>query len=1053
MNLLNSKSFLTRWTKFFLNRYRISILLLIAIVIAGIWGAANNQRQDFPDIPSNYIFIQSLYPGASPSDMEKEVAIPIEQAAAEIEGVASIRAQVGNSTSFVSVEMEDIPRTEKAATELNDKIGNIALPQDSETEIEVLKPAGQSMALAIVGYSGQSTNELLQYASAIQPKIEDSSSDIKSVAVIPENVFEIKILLSAEKITAANLSYDNIKSTIKSYITSLPGGQITTEAGLEKSINIKAATTTLEQLKNINLGRTTLGQVAAFERVPQQEETLISVGYNKNNNQYAGSGVYLLVEKKSKGDVINISGAIQNKIKEINKDNILPEDVDLLIAYDSAPTVQNQISSLLENGLYGLIIILVVLLFFINFRTALTVALIIPLAFLITLFLFPLLGYSLNILTLYAMILALGILVDNAIVIAEGIVFELEKGEKKFQASLNAVKKLGPSITAATLTTVIVFIPFASLGGLMGAFLKYIPYTLIIMVVSSYFLAVSITPLFGKWFSKEESLEERKNKKMSNWQKYLILPVIVRWGQQLINKVNHAYGRFMHWTLSCGWKKIVVVLTTVVLLGVSLGVFAPLLKFEQMPSSDTSLMTVNIIFPSGTPFEKKSDVTNKVTGLLTDLPYFESSYTMQNTIYGLFTEAAKRSDDTTMDDILDEFNNNLKTAKNEIADDITVRAEKASYGPPEPEYDIIVEFTGDDTDKLYAAVDDMENFFKNQDYIKKITHGPREESVPSVKVNLSQEKLSQQAVNPLAAAGTINAVFAEQKVGSIVVREDGVSDDLKIAFDQNSTNSLDDLKNLIMPSLSGRPKKLSEVAAIQEVNQPETIKRLDHHKVAGISVNLTDSEKRAAIQEKVENYLTNDKLIELGLEKDAVSYGGLFASFQQDYSNLQIIFILAVIMVYLILVYQFNSFSEPLLIIFAIPLALIGVFPGLYLVGSTLNMVSGLGVIALVGIVVNDAIVLISTFNRFKKESPDMSVKDLLIKTGQVRFKPVFSTSITTIAGIIILTIRDPFWTGLGTSIISGLIFATVGTLIIIPTLYSLFTHRKHEARLPQCKK
>ena len=302
--------------------------------------------------------------------------------------------------------------------------------------------------------------------------------------------------------------------------------------------------------------------------------------------------------------------------------------------------------------------------------------------------------------------------------------------------------------------------------------------------------------------------------------------------------------------------------------------------------------------------------------------------------------------------------------------------------------------------------------------------------------------LQAQGVNPLVAAGAINAVFTEQKIGSFVVRNDGVSDDLYLRFSDASTDSVDDLKALALPTLSGRIVQLQDVATIEEVTAPVQISRVDGERVATINVKLTEDAPDTAqteLDQAVKDYLSTEKLDELGLASDGVIYGGALATFQEDYSNLQIVFILAMIFVYLVLVNQFNSFMQPLLILFTVPLAMIGVFPGLHIVGSSLNMISGLGVIALVGVVVNDAIVFIDAMNRHRKAMPEATWVDVLVHTGYSRFKPIFSTSITTIGGIIPLTLVDPFWQGLGTAIISGLIFSTIGTLIVIPVLYRVF--------------
>jgi HAE1 family hydrophobic/amphiphilic exporter-1 len=396
-------------------------------------------------------------------------------------------------------------------------------------------------------------------------------------------------------------------------------------------------------------------------------------------------------------------------------------------------------------------------------------------------------------------------------------------------------------------------------------------------------------------------------------------------------------------------------------------------------------------------------------------------------------------------EIVDKFETNLDRVREKISDDITIKSQVISYGPPQDPYDVVVNFLGTDQDVLINAANDLEEFLKAKNGIEKIENGPRESLIPAIEVEMIQSELTKRNVNSLVAAGTVNAIFTEQKIGSVVFRNDGLSDDVVIGFNKQSTDSIADLGQLAVPTLTGDVVRLSDIAEVKRVEKPVSIQRLDNKKVATVSVALKEGEDQLALDQEIKDYLTEDKLVSLGLEKDGVKYGGQYSAFESDYSNLQIVFILAMLAVYLILVYQFNSYLQPALIMFAIPLALIGVFPGLTFVGSTLNMISGLGIIALVGIVVNDAIVFISTFNRYKSEHPDDNLYQRLVRTGYTRFKPIFSTSITTIAGILPLTVTDPFWTGLGTSVVAGLIFSTIGTLIAIPVLYSIFCNLRYK--------
>ena len=287
-------------------------------------------------------------------------------------------------------------------------------------------------------------------------------------------------------------------------------------------------------------------------------------------------------------------------------------------------------------------------------------------------------------------------------------------------------------------------------------------------------------------------------------------------------------------------------------------------------------------------------------------------------------------------------------------------------------------------------------------------------------------------MKPLVAAGTVNAIYAPQKIGSATFRSDGISDDVEITFTGVGTDSIDGLRALPVPSARG-VVRLDQVATVESQETTVNIQRLDSQRVATVGVILTKETDAATIDTAIKEYLTSEKLESYGLAKNGVSYGGEFADFGTDYSRLQIVFVLALIAVYLTLVYQFNSFWQPTMIMFTIPLALTGVFPGLVIVHSSINMVSGLGIVALIGIVVNNAIVFITTYNRYRTDEPNASPRDILVKSGMARLQPIFATTITTIGGVLPITIFDPFWTGLGTALIAGLVFSTVGTLIFIP--------------------
>jgi multidrug efflux pump subunit AcrB len=1045
---INSSSLLSRWSSFFIKNYKISILLIIAMLVAGIWGLFNNQRQDFPTIESNYVSISARYIGASASDIEREVINPIEAtlSSQDIE-IKTLRSSATNHAGFIMVELEKVDEAAESAAKISEVVSSLSFPQGVEVKSELLEVMGPTIAYAV--YSDElNKNDLLEKAPAIANFLESATDDIKKIDVIPNPKTQIEVILDPEKVANFKLSQDLITNSIRSYVSTLPGGVITTEDNINKPINIVAPISNLEDLQNIAIGPIKLSDIAEVKRTIIEDNNLTYAGFIKDGKPTSKNSIYLMVYKTKNGDIINISQKTDEAVSQIYEKNIASENIKIAKVYDTTPAIQDQISTLVNNGIFGLILILITLMFFINFRAGIMVALIIPLALLLTLFLLPLLGFTINILTLFAMILTLGILVDNAIVITEGIVFRIEKGMNKLEASIQAVKDLGPAVTGATITTFIVFIPFAMMSGIMGEIMKYIPYTIMTMIAGSYLLAVTLTPLFGRWILKSKTDKPEKTHNLKTWQKVLILPALIFYFQKALDYIIEKYGRFMKKILTKSLSRWAVVSVTFILLLVSIFGFGPILKFESFPSNDSNVININFEYPSGTNLLTKEELAQKVGKEISELPHFESYFVFDNSVTALFTEPKDRTDGMTISQINQKLEERLEPIRKNLKPDTYIKSSAATYGPPEEAFDLIVEFTSDDETALQKATGELEKHLQSLDKVERIVNSNQAGLVSSVEVNLKKDELAKLQINPFLASQAINAFFSQSEAGSVSLKPDGTSEKIFVVYPEKSKQSIDSVKEIFIPTSQGTLVKLADVSEIKEVERLESIDHLNSKKVSSLKAALKDGENKQAFEAEIKNYLNEDKLKEFNLGKDDVSFGGFAASLNQDFSELGLIFILAILSIFIVLVYQFRSYSQPFLIMLTIPIAFIGILPGLKLVGSSINMISGLGVIAVVGIVVNDAIVFIDAANRLRKEYPQKNLLEALVEVGKSRIKPILSTSLTTIFGILSITVVDPFWVGLGTSIIAGLTFSTLGTLIVIPNLIYLFARKKNRGAL-----
>lgn len=1058
-NLKNS--FFYKFSNFFISRWRVTIILLIGIFLAGTVGLLSNQRQAFPPIPINFVIVNAVYPGASAETVEKQVVIPAETAINEIDDVTKINSTVSDNFASLSIEMAvfETDQINDRASQISDALDKAGIPNEVEFNTFVPSATGPTMFLAVVG--DDSCKDLIKCASDIKERLEKSSTEIAKIDLVPSDKFEVKVEIDPEKMNQKGLNYNQVREALVAFSTTLPGGQIDI-ADVTKSINIQSSISSLDNLKQVQLGQNTkLEDIATIKRVATDLEKTISIaGYiAEDGNPVVEKTVYLAVTGNAKGDSINISNAVQEEIKNLKETGVISQDFEIKILFDAAETVTSQIDDLVSNALSGLVLILVVLLFFINFRAAVVVSFILPLAFLSTFAIFSFIGFSINILTLFAMILALGILVDNAIVVTEGMVFELEEGKSNVQAALNTVAKLGSAITSATLTTLVVFVPFALIPGIIGEFLKFIPYTIIIMMVTSYLLAISITPFFGRYIL---SNHQTNINQMPNWQKFLIIPLLAKLGQNLIDRLANFYKFLM----AAIFKSRI---TKGVILGVSIliivgGFFAArFLEFNTFPQTDGNRLTIVSKFPIGTDIETKENILTQATKIVASKDDFISSFVSDESITAIFEDPAKR--EATIFEIVDELNQDFIEVENQNKG-VELTAKVVSNGPPTDEFDIVYQFKTEDITKSAQLLTNLEGFVANLENVEKFENRYKESLVESININFDESKLAEFNINPLIVSGLIRTNFATDNVGRVVVEKSGIADDLIVSLDNSSINSLESLRNLqILPNI-----QLKDIATVEILNTSQSINRTDGERILEFAVKVKENEKLNKNEivdrvnqsvfgylgfEKLENkgffglfkadydkfdttVLKDDALAkEFGIESaNQINLAGANAEQAEDFGNLGLVLILAFLAVYVILVNQFNSYIKPVLILFTVIFAFAGVFPGLLIFSEAVSFISGLGVLSLIGIAVNDAIVFIDALQKNQEKEHLETLPEVLTETGFQRFKPILSTTITTVLGVLPLTVTDPFWRGLGIAIIAGLIFSTFATLFLVPLIY-----------------
>lgn len=1034
-------SFLKRMATFFINNYRITILIIVLAMVSGLYAVATVRRDDTPQINVPFYIISGVYPGASASDIEEQIVSPIEREIKDVANVKEITSTSSNNFGSVVIEVEADADFEVAKNEIKSAAEKVSLPENAE-DLQFSEAGFNDQPFMYLGLisDGAAPEEVERDAEKYREEIEEIQG-VKKVEILGARDERVEVTLDFDAMKDNGLSADDVRQAIQGANVDFPGGQIEKEEGM-LPIQVKGELQTLDDIRNIEILSQSqsplarpqvvrLDDVADVDFSYKEDEEVRVAGFRKDDTFITGRSLLLGVVKEEKADLVDTSELVTKFIDERDTQDY-SENVHSFIGYNSADSVNQQITDLVSNGLLGSVIILVVLSFFVSPRGSVVAVLTIPMVLLITFTVFSFIGYSFNVITLFAMLITLGLLVDNAIVIVESIQHNLEKGKKRKEAVIDAVGEVGPAVFAATLTTVLVFLPLAFLPGITGQFIRYIPIVVIVSIVSSFLTAIIITPFFGKLIMKLTKAHEKRIKKRG-----IHHPFIDGFG-------NHVKGN-----IESVWKRIVIFALTFVLLIASFSLPASgTLKSETWPAQDDAdFAAISIEFPTGTKIDQKIEITQRVVEKVESAKEVNAVVPLAfggpagggSSATGL-TLVFDQNKDRKAKEIVEELDSRVSEDEFLVPQGVVdVTVELLAEGPPQSEFDLVIEVYGKDLDALKSAARKATEELQAFEEVEKATNEVDENIVKKVSVELDRERLQEEGVPGFLAASTVRSIFSEVEAGDFT-GTDNETKEIVIGYSDDVQDDVDDVRKTPISTPAGL-KNLEDLASIEEIEDIQSINHLNTERFIEVNLSLKDDVFPQQFQQKISDYFTDEKLDELGVPDGRISFGGAVSQDQEEFGNLGGSFIIAIILVYIVLVAQFKSFVQPLIILFTVPLALIMVFPGLVITGNPISFFAGLGIVALVGIVVNDAIVMIDAINRYRDEG--LSRNEALAEGVKQRFKPILATSITTIAGVLPLALANPFLAALGYALVFGLISSTIFTLYVTPVIYSVLTRNK----------
>ena len=1090
------------------------VLIFILLVILGVGAYNSLPKESYPEVEQSTVFIGTPYPGNSPSDIENLITRPIEKEINTISEIKEIRSNSIQGFSTIVAEFVSGTDIEYAKSKVKDAVdkAKINLPTDLPRESDVYEISFSDFPVMSVTLSGEYSLEKLEsYGEILKDELE-KISDVSRVQIAGVEEKEIAIMVNPFELEARTLSFSDIENAIKFENISVSGGNLL-ENDMRRSVRLIGEFKEVEDIENIIISNRN-NKVVFLKDVAE-----VKFGYKEIESYTRLSGkpvVSVDVSKRSGTNLLLLNDKVNNAIAEVK--NLIPNDVNIIIVNNQSQNTKEQVSTL-ENSIFsGVILVVLVLMFFLGVRNALFVGLSIPLSMCISFIILQIFGITVNMMILFSLVISLGLLVDNGIVVTENIYRFLEKGYSKIEATKLGIGEIALPIITSTATTLAVFVPLAFWPGLTGKFMSFLPIGIIVTLLSSLFVALIINPVMISYLMKIEDNKGKDFRKylqnslflflialififfkvfwvgnilifislfiISNY--YLFVPLSKVFRERYLKRLENNYSRFLSYLL-IGKRPFIVLASSILLLLCTfqlLQLYPPKVLF--FPENRPNYINIFIELPVGTDIEETNDFTkviedevNESTSKYSEIIESIVTYVGQRTLnendpsaLGMrdtpnrarininFFEFEKRNGINTID-VLEKLRNDISKYPG-----VSITFGKDRKGPPVGG-EISIQVKGPDFQELISQVENMRKYINDSNIpgIEKLGLDLSTRK-PELLIDFDRDRLRRYGLSTGMLANELRTSLFGKEISKYKIGEDEYKIQLRLAdqfrYDINTLLN----KNITFRNQSnGRTYQVpvSSFASMKMSNTFSSVKRKDLDKVITISSNVISGYNPTEVNSKIDMVLKTYPL------PNGYSYkfGGEQQEQEEEMAFLSNAFMIALFLVFIIIVAQFNKIITPLIIMSSIILSTIGVFLGLLIFNMDFVVVmTMIGVISLIGIVVNNAIVLIDfiELNRRRKligKKVYLTVEEIIeciTEAGRTRLRPVILTALTTILGLMPLAIgmnfdfvsffkfyeinfylggdNMVFFGPIAWAIIFGLSFATFLTLLVIPSMY-----------------
>ncbi|HDP74657.1 MAG TPA: efflux RND transporter permease subunit [Bacteroidales bacterium] len=1012
-----------------------TLMVFIGVIVMGLYSLFYIPVDLMPDMDIPSISVITFYPGASAEDIEVNVTKPLENQLNALQNLKKVTSSSKDNISFITCEFEYGINLDEASNNTRDAISlaEKALPDGCEKP-SIFKFSSSMIPVLIYGIQADKSYAALE--KIIDERIVEKLSRIDGVGTVsiigkPIRIIDVKV--DPRKLDSYNLTLEQIGAAIGAENISLPGGRI--EVGrMEFPVRINGEFNSSDVVKNLVVANNG-GKLVYLRDIATVRDTLKHVLVDERIN--GSMGVRLMVQKQSGANTVKIAREVRRKIDEIKKE--LPSDVQVVKILDTSEFIQSSINNLSETLIYAFVFVaLVVILFLGRWRSTFIILLTIPVSLIGAFIYLYISGNSINIVSLSALAIAIGMVVDDAIVVLENITTHIERGSSPMEAAIYATREVGLAVIATTLVIVAVFFPLTLVGGLTGVFFRQLGWIVTITISLSTLAALSLTPMLSSRILKSRTYyKHHRNRFLEAVNRF--------WGF-----FDDLYMKSLAWVLK--HKTLTLIAAGSIFVG-SLGLVGFIGK-EFTPAQDNSRINVNMEIPQGLRIDEAKalarDFEQKVrqkypeivlvsTSIGTDeggslMSVFEKAASYIVNYSFILTSADNRS--RSIFEIADSIRNDIKgytqISSSYVDPGGTRNAMSAAFSGGGGN-NMEVKVLGYDINQTNYIAEQIANTLKSEKGFRDVSIS-RDKERMELQIFPDRDKLAQLGLNTSMLASAVrNRVYG---LTATKYREEGTEYDVILKYNDANLTSVTDIENITFKGPMGNMVRVGDVAKIKQVYTTPNIEHENKIRVVKVVSALSGTDLGSVTN------IINAKLATMNIPNNViVEIGGAAKDMADTFKDLMLLFVLILILTYIVMASQFESLREPFIIMFSVPFAVTGVFIALWITGSTINLISGIAIVMLVGIAVKNSIVLVDFINLLVDRG--RTITQAILEGGKSRLRPILMTSFTTLLGMIPLALSkgegSETWRPLGISIVGGLFFSMMISLIIVPIIYSLF--------------